>query len=199
MVYLFVYRLTADTGLAPCAENGLLSLAVCKGGQKRGDKIVHTGLRYRIGSGSCGADYKTDKVYILGTYKNDLLYIARVTNVLPMTEYFSGISNGRTDNIYSVRDGKLTRNNQLRKEGIHTEADRIEKDIAGEYVLLSNEFVYLGRDAVHVDILDKYNPRAQELKTYTGDVAENIIEECLKAEDGNNHIPHEPFARGGCR
>lgn len=33
MTYLKMYRLTSDTGLAPCAENGLLSLACCKGGQ----------------------------------------------------------------------------------------------------------------------------------------------------------------------
>ena len=33
MTYLYIYRLTSDTGLAPCVDNGLLSLACCKGGQ----------------------------------------------------------------------------------------------------------------------------------------------------------------------
>ena len=45
MTHVYVYRLTSDTGLAPCAENGLFSLAVCKGGQIRGQEIIHTGLR----------------------------------------------------------------------------------------------------------------------------------------------------------
>ncbi len=198
MTYLYIYRLTSDTGLAPCAEDGLLTLSVCKGGKKRGDKIIHSGLRHFIGSGNCGADYKKDKIYILGTYKNDLLYIARVTDVMTMTEYFSDRSSGRTDDIYSVIDGKLARNRKLRKEKIHTEPDRIDKDLAGEYVLLSDEYMYLGKDAVHVDLLDEYNPKFQETKTYTEKEADRIISECLKYDDKKEHEPHEPFKKGGC-
>jgi len=48
MTYLYIYRLTSDTGLAPCVDNGLLSLACCKGGQIRNDKAIHAGLRYRM-------------------------------------------------------------------------------------------------------------------------------------------------------
>ena len=48
MTYLYIYRLTSDTGLAPCVDNGLLSLACCKGGQIRNGKAIHAGLRYRM-------------------------------------------------------------------------------------------------------------------------------------------------------
>ena len=133
MVCVYVYRLTSDTGLAPCAEDGLLSLAVCKGGQMRGNKIVNTGLRYWVGSKK-DVDYTKDDVYILGTFENRLLYLAKVTKVVTMMEYFDGISKGRTDDIYSVINGNLTRNGNLRKESIHTETERIAKDFAGEYV-----------------------------------------------------------------
>ena len=73
MTYLYIYRLTSDTGLAPCVHNSLLSLACCKGGQIRNGKPIHTGLRYRIGSKHDGADYNNDKVYLLGTHNNKFL------------------------------------------------------------------------------------------------------------------------------
>ena len=199
MTYVYVYRLTADTGLAPCVENGLLSLAVCKGGQMRGDKLVHTGLRYWVGSKK-DTDYDKDKVYILGTYENKLLYLARVTNVVSMMDYFDGMSNGRTDNIYSVVKGELTRNKRLCNEGVHTEAERIAKDFAGEYVLLSDDYIYLGRDAIQNDIVAKYTARFQETKRYKGTVAEQLVKECRKYMDGKKHLPHSPFTKnGGCK
>lgn len=42
---IFTYRLTHDTGFAPCVDNGLLTLACCKGGTE----TVKRGLRYFIG------------------------------------------------------------------------------------------------------------------------------------------------------
>ena len=74
MTYLYTYRLSSDTGLAPCVEDGLLSLACCKGGQLRKGKPVRTGLRFWIGSMRGGVDYRHDTVYVLGTYKNKFLY-----------------------------------------------------------------------------------------------------------------------------
>lgn len=199
MTSVYVYRLTADTGLAPCVKDGLLSLAVCKGGQMRGDKIVNTGLRYWVGSKKA-ADFSKEKVYIIGTYKNKLLYLARVTNVIPMIEYFDGRSKGRTDDIYSVVKKKIVRNKNLRKENIHTEADRIAKDFAGEYVLLSDDYIYLGCDAVQDELIARYNARFQETKKYTGRVAERLVKECQKYADGKKHVPHSPFTKiGGCK
>ena len=199
MTYLFIYRLTADTGLAPCVDDGMLSLAVCKGGQIRNGKIVNTGLRYNIGSGNSGADYKKDNIYILGTFKNKFLYLARITDIITMTEYFKVMSSGRIDDIYDVENGELIRNSLFSKEEIHTEPERIEKDKAGQYVLLSEDYIYLGKEAEHVEILDKYNARFQETKKYTGEVAEEIISECMKYKDGKKHVPHDPLKRGRCK
>lgn len=42
MTCLYIYRLTDDTGFAPCVENGLLSLACCKGGQIRNGRFQET-------------------------------------------------------------------------------------------------------------------------------------------------------------
>ena len=199
MAWVYVYRMTADTGLAPCVEKGLLSLACCKGGQMRGEKIINTGLRYRVGTKK-DTDYEKDKVYLLGIYKDKMLYFARVTRVVTMEEYYSAMSKGRTDDIYSVKAGQLIRNNHLRDKEVHTEVDRIKKDIAGRYVLLSDDYIYLGRDAVYVEALKKYIPKFQETKKYTGNEADEIIMECLKRRNHEKHIPITPFsARGGCK
>ncbi len=199
MVCVYVYRLTSDTGLAPCAENGLLSLAVCKGGQMRGNKIINTGLRHWVGSKK-DVDYAKDEVYILGTYENRFLYLAKVTKVVTMMEYFNGMSAGRTDDIYSVVNGNLIRNGKLRKESIHTEPERIAKDFAGEYVLLSDDYIYLGQDAVLDDMVLAYTARFQETKRYEGEIAEQLIRGCRKYADDKKHIPHSPFKKnGGCK
>lgn len=161
MKAVYVYRLTSDTGLAPCVKNGLLTLACCKGGQIRGEKVISTGLRYRIGTKrkQDGVDYSADDVYILGIFQDKMLYIAKVDNVITMEEYYNGTSKGRTDDIYSINNGKLERNKWLQKEEVHTEPGRIMRDLAGKYVLLSKDFVYLGKDAVDVRLLEKYIPR----------------------------------------
>ena len=201
MTYLYTYRLTSDTGLAPCVDKGLLSLACCKGGQIRNGKAIHTGLRYRIGSMRDGADYKADDVYLLGTYKNNFLYLAKVTDVITMNEYFCTMSKGRTDNIYSIKNGRLVRNQHLRNEGVHVDEARNIRDIAGEYVLLSDDFIYLGKDAVYIEIVDKYGARFRETKLYKGELAEQIVSECMKFKDSNLHTPTHPLKKkcGGCR
>ncbi len=192
MTYLYIYRMTDDTGFAPCVQNGLLTLACCKGGQIRDGKVIHTGLRYRIGSGKA-ADYSSDDVYVLGTYGNKLLYLARVTKVITMEEYYRGPSKGRLDDIYNVKGGKLVRNDKLRDEKVHIEEGRVKRDLAGTYVLMSDDYLYLGRDAVYVDIVAKNNARFQETKSYQGEIAEKIIEECLKHQDRKRHDPTFPY------
>ena len=203
MACLYIYRMTADTGFAPCAEKGLLTLACCKGGQMRGDKVINTGLRHRIGI-KRDADYTSDDVYILGTYENKFLYLAKVTDVVTMEEYFSGMSKGRTDDIYSLKNGKLVRNDKLRVkdvgEDIHTDPGRVIRDIAGQYVLISDDYTYLGKDAVYIDIVAEHNAKFQETKMYKGKTADAIIKACLKYRDGEKHDPTSPFKKkGGCR
>ena len=200
MAYLLIYRMTSDTGFAPCAENGLLSLACCKGGQMRGDKVINTGLRYRIGAKKNNVDYSKDDVYILGTYKDKMLYLARVTDVVTMEQYYSGMSKGRTDDIYKMVNGGLVRNDWLRDNNVHTKPGRVIRDIAGKYVLLSDDYIYLGEDAVFIDIVAKHNAKFQETKFYADEKAEKIISECKKYSDKKVHYPTEPYRkRGGCK
>lgn len=197
MDYIYIYRMTADNGFAPCVEKGLLSLACCKGGQMRGEKVINTGLRYRIGS-KRDADYTKDNVYIIGTYHDKLLYYAKITDVVTMEQYFSELSKGRTDNIYCVANGRLERNDWLRDKEVHTDPDRIKKDIAGKFVLLSRDYLYLGKDAIAVEIVSDYNAKFQETKTYKGKTARKIIEECKKYHDKRRHAPTSPYRNTRC-
>lgn len=199
MTYLYMYRLTSDTGLAPCVDNGLLSLAVCKGGQIRNGRPCHTGLRYRIGSNKDGFDLKNDKVYVLGTYKSKFLYLARITEIKTMLEYFANMAKGRTDHIYNVKKGELVRNNNLRKQKVHLESEKHIRDLAGKFILLSDEFVYLGKDAVSVELVSIYGARFRETKFYKGQTADDIIEACLAYSDNKKHTPNNPFKTNcGC-
>ena len=195
---VYIYRLTSDTGLAPCVHKGLLSLAVCKGGQIRNGKPCNSGLRHQI---AVENEFASKQVYILGTYHDKFLYLAKVTNVVTMEEYFSGMSTGRTDDIYSLVNGKLERNNNLREFDVHTEFGRIIRDLAGQYVVLSNDYIYLGRDAANIGVLKQYYPKFQETKTYTHDIASFIISECEEYRDKKKHIPNEPYnvRCGGCK
>ena len=199
MTCLYIYRMTDDSGFAPCVEKELLSLACCKGGQIRNGKIVNTGLRHRIGIHR-EVNYATDDVYILGVYKNKMLYFAKVTNVVMMEEYFGGMSKGRTDDIYSLVRGKLIRNQNLRNEDVHTEPDRVVKDLAGKYVVLSDDYIYLGEDAVVIDGITQYYPNFQETKVYTDELAQKIVNECMKYRDNKEHAPTAPiYKKGKCR
>ena len=74
---IFSYRVKSDTGFAPCIDNGLFSLACCKGGQIRNGKNILTGVRYHIGKH--WFQHPEDEIYVLGIHKNKLLYYAKTT------------------------------------------------------------------------------------------------------------------------
>lgn len=108
---IYAYRVVDDTGFAPCIDHNLFSLACCKGGQVRGGKDIRTGLRYHVGEHL--RVHPQDEVYVMGIYKNRLLYYARVTECMPMTDYFSiegkQSFGNRKDHIYDAENGVLKR------------------------------------------------------------------------------------------
>lgn len=197
--HLFIYRMTADSGLAPCIEEKLLSLACCKGGRKDG---VHTGIRYWIGRGkykNIEFDYKKDNVYILGIYKNKFLYLAKITEVMSMTDYFSDNKyKNRLDDIYNVKDGKLIGNRKLTKENIHCDKEQQARDIAGKYVLLSDEYIYLGKDSKPKNKFTEKYPNHREVKYYSNNEAQEIINWCYSINDNLIHKPTD-ILRKSCK
>ncbi len=148
---LYAYVMTNDSGFAPCVQNGLLSLACCKGG-------INGGMRGKIGQEfnnikQAGSD---DQIWVMGVCGKRLadtpeqeyspVFLARATDAPTMKEYFSPDSNHkeRTDyQAYTIEGGELrsTENNPHKDS-----AADIKKDIGGGYVILSDCFVYWGND-----------------------------------------------------
>lgn len=161
-------------GFAPCIDNNLFTLACCKGGQIRNGKDIITGLRYHV-----GRYYYThpgDEIYLLGIYKNSMLYYARITDVIPMDDYFStqgkSVYGDRTDQIYDAEAGILKRNDLLAH--IHPKGSvQNEQDKNGLYVLVSRQFTYFGKNAPAIDAeILRMLPKNREVKRYADSCSE---------------------------
>jgi len=205
---IFSYRLVSDTGFAPCIDNNTFSLACCKGGQVRKGKNVFTGLRFQIAKYK--EQYPHDDIYVLGIYKNKLLYYARVTDVITMLDYYSDINKimfgKRTDHIYDLKNGVLERNKFL--PHIHPKGDlQNERDKNGVYVIISNQFSYFGTSAplIPKNVLDVLPQFRENKKYFTNESAFNIVNDFIQKSVYYNGVvgkPHQPLKAsksGGCR
>ena len=123
---IYSYILREDWGGAPCIENGLLSLAICKPAirrtAKKGDWITMF----------AGAK-------IAGKGVRDRLYcMFEVSDVITMQEYGENHTN-RMDCIF---DQNLE---YINKIGIHGDKYLQERDLRGKNVLLSTNFIFFGK------------------------------------------------------
>jgi len=83
----------------------------------------------------------------LDEYFNDNRFGCKKPNIGSSDEI-----NGCGDNIYYIQEGKYR---QL--ENIHHDEGDIEHDTSGENVLISNNFYYFWKSAVHHEILSSMN------------------------------------------
>jgi hypothetical protein len=151
-IYLFSYKLEHDSGFAPNPFGGVLTLATCKPCIRKSKKI-----------GDWIAGFTSKKLNGAEVGSEKLIYLMRVTTKISIGDYFNDpkykdkIPNKNSkkcwvgDNIYrpkismpsSYRDYELIQNSS------HDDSD-IKKDISGQYVLISNEFYYFGRNALEI-------------------------------------------------
>ena len=137
-IYYF-YRMTSDTGNAPCVfetkykETNLLTLACCKGGQIRYSKngavkLIRTGLRYHVGErfNDCKKKCKNEEIYVIGIMKDidgdRVVYAAKIDDVIKMTDYSSCEKYiNRKDCIYELEEWADTDGewNLKRREGFN--------------------------------------------------------------------------------
>ncbi|MDD6763408.1 MAG: hypothetical protein PUD92_07270 [Clostridiales bacterium] len=138
---LYVYAMTNDSGLAPCVENGILTLACCKGGKNGGmRRKAANDLKEKNDVwilGLCGkrlAGDNANKVYMP-------VYLAKLSEAVCMKKYYSTPEyRKRADGrVYKVVNGEL----KPTKCNPHNDNER-EKDIGGKYVLISENFTYWG-------------------------------------------------------
>jgi len=129
---IYFYKLTNDSGAAPCVQDGLLSLAICKpmirSTARQGDLI------FGFAANSLSQD-------------NRLIYIARVTEKVSEGDYYKRRRFAdRGDCIYRYRGDRFV----WRRGALHHGPDDVTHDL-GEHpdypraqVLLSDDFRYFG-------------------------------------------------------
>lgn len=126
---IFVYKMTADNGGAPCVTDNLLTLAICK-----------PVIRKLATQGALLFGFGGKK------YKGRLIYIAKVTGKLEGPAYYRQRKFlKRLDCIYRFEKGKAV---LKRSAKYHQNPDERERDVGIQFekafVLLSKDFRYLG-------------------------------------------------------
>ena len=170
MTKLFIYRMTSDKGLAPCVDNGLLSLACCKGGQVRNGKPIKTGLRYRIGS-KRESDYEKDDVHITRKEMLNTIMVSlggRIAEQLACDDITGGAAQDIKDATKVARN-MVTRYGMSDKLGMICYAD-------------DDDEVFIGRDLAHAKSVSEGTASSidEEVRAIVNDCyakAKQIIEE----------------------
>ena len=124
---LYSYKLVTDNGSSPCIYSNLLSLNICKPQIRKNAKIND----YIIGISSKSMNLDQ---------KPKIIYIARITNVITMNNYYKKYPN-RPDNIYNNK--KLIKN-------IYHDCTNIKNDLSGINTILSNDFIYFGKNYINL-------------------------------------------------
>lgn len=144
---IYFYKLTADNGGAPCVEDGLLSLAICK------PMIPSTAEPEDLIFGFAANSLHGD---------NRLIYIARIGKKLRNGDYYreKGFGN-RSDRVYKWRRGRFA----WRQGALHHGPKDLLHDLGQPpnyekaNVLLSTDFRYFGASGTA-----EYKSRSQIVK-----------------------------------
>jgi hypothetical protein len=128
---IYVYKMVADNGGAPCVWRGLLSLALCKPKIRKsaGKGAVVFGFR---GKGYC----------------ERLIYVAKITSKPETGAYYQNREFARRpDCIYRNAGGKAQRKANA---SYHRQSDERQRDVGLRFeradVLLSRDFRYFGKE-----------------------------------------------------
>ncbi|WP_218145460.1 Nmad2 family putative nucleotide modification protein [Parapedobacter koreensis] len=157
----YAYKITRDYGFAPNPFGEYCSLACCKPNIRKkaaaGDLIIGTGAK------------ANDLLY-------HLIFIMRVTEKLTFQEYWEDkrfaykkpVLNGSRkqvhgDNIYhNVDDVWCQLDSHHSRLGGEVNEGNLKQDLRGEYILLSNSFVYLGDQ--NMEVPQKYRELCPSIK-----------------------------------
>ena len=162
MIRVYLYRLKHFSGLAPCFDDDLFSLAVCK-----------PVIRRKVAELFFSSDYSEDKdeIWILGIvgsylanrdksfrkWNDQIYFMAKVTDVKSFIDYFND-HNMRKDNLYIIVSHVTSLSSSdcyfLHRKGVkaHDKQEEWERDFdikssnKTKYVLLSDDFYFLSPD-----------------------------------------------------
>lgn len=140
MPRLFSYVITHDDGFAPNPFHGFLTLACCKPAIRR---VAKEG------------DYVCANASLAQGVKPRLVYMMRVTERMTFDEYYrdprfqAKIPNRNGNEIEQLGDNiyfldRFGRYRQIDDAAHHCEDGDMIKDLRGEFVLISDDFIYWG-------------------------------------------------------
>lgn len=146
---IYYYKLTCDNNGAPCVQDGMLSLAICK-----------PMIRSSANPGDWIFGFAANALF----QDNRLIYIAKVTEKKEGKEYYGSPEFwSREDCVYGFKDGRFS----WRPDALHHSESNLEQDL-GRYpdysrahVILSrnNDFRYFGEKAT-----DEYKKDFKEIE-----------------------------------
>ncbi len=143
---VYAYKITRDYGFAPNPFGGYCTLACCKPHIRKksivGDWIIGTGA-------------------VANGLLNHLIFLMKVTEKLNFQEYWEDerfsykkpILNGSLKQIHGDNIYHNENNEWLQSDSHHSlyggqkNERNLKQDLSGEYVLISNYFLYLGKSA----------------------------------------------------
>ena len=181
---LFSYIVETDSGFAPNPYFGTCTLACCKPMIRRGigNRLLRSSGRAGIRELRCDDPgyIRSQNIWIVGLSgaslwdrpRRSVVYAMQVTDVLDFESYFDkhpqkrpvragGVTSDdpawHGDAIYTGNDPVTAR--QLAPSA-HSDGDREhlgnkKRDLGGEYVLLSDHFIYFGKDAPYVPLEER--------------------------------------------
>lgn len=147
MSRIFFYKLTSDNGGAPCIQDGILSLAICK-----------PMIRCSAVPGDLIFGFAADSLHS----DNRLIYIARVAEKITNGDYYTKRKyTARADCVYRRHGSRF----KWKRGAMHHGPEHLRHDLGvwPDYpravVLLSRDFRYFGRDGT-----DAYKIRYPHMK-----------------------------------
>lgn len=150
MPTLFTYRITHDTGFAPNPFGGICTLVTCK-----------PKIRLAAEPGDWVAAIGASNPEI-GTHRNRLIYAMRVSDKLTLQQYdelskrvhkVKIADSTSSDPIKRVGDSifDFTHNPPLPRPSMHSSSRKtLDKDLRGEYALISDHFYYFGDGSIEL-------------------------------------------------
>lgn len=211
--YIYSYRLTYFGGTAPCYDGNYLSLAICKRDMRR---VI--GYRFM----EIKNKGQNNSIWIIGIAgkalqksnndfeSEEIIYIAKISDVKTFCEYFSNVNEKRLDKIYKPNEKGDYINNSIRfcpTNEVHTDKSLwdIDWDLQHinkeNYVLISYDYSFLNKE--QSDVLKKALTNDENGKIAKGvghtwfecedncDVVK-LLDELVKSSDKNHNTKNLP-------
>lgn len=174
--YIYSYRLTYFGGTAPCYDDDVLTLAICKRDMRRviGRRFITDKNNNQLNTywiiGIVGNGLASEAGSPFSKDADNILYVAKLNDVIDYVEYFSKEEyKKRSDCIYTKtengsyeKEGTFFRHVDLSVSKVHAEKSFQDRDwdlqhkSRETYVLLSREFFFIEKNRSN-DIKEKIN------------------------------------------